>query len=91
MYTAADVSLIDDDVNPDDLVDYKIWFIQLVVWAMIALITCVCKFFIQIAFPVALVGFADYFLNPLRGHPQLEIVCVMMFVPLVFNAIILWV
>ena len=27
VYTDVDVSLIDDDVNPDDLVDYKIWLI----------------------------------------------------------------
>lgn len=52
VYTDVNVSLIDDDVNPDDLVDYKIWFIQLIVWATIMSITSVVKFFLQIAFPV---------------------------------------
>ena len=55
------------------------------------LITNICKFFLQIAFPVALVGVAEYTLWPLRKHPELEIVVVMLFVPLCFNAIILWV
>ena len=58
---------------------------------MIALIANIMKFFIQIASPEALLDFGDFFLSPLRGHQQLEIVIVMMFVPLVFNSIILWV
>ena len=63
----------------------------MIVWAIIATIANIMKFFIQIAFPVSLIAFADFFLDPLKGHPQLEIVIVMMFVPLTFNSIILWV
>lgn len=58
---------------------------------MIALIANIMKFFIQIAFPETLLDFGDFFLSPLRGHQELEIVVVMMFVPLIFNSIILWV
>ena len=91
VYTDKNVSLIDEDVNPDDLVDFRIWFTQLVVWGIIALIANIVKFLIQIAFPVKLVDFADFFLAPLKGHQQLEIIVVMMIVPLIINSIILWV
>ena len=58
---------------------------------IIAFIANLVKFFVQIAVPRALLDFGDFFLAPLKGHPQLEIVVVMMFVPLLFNSIILWV
>ena len=73
------------------MVDYKIWLIQLIVWGMIALITNIVKFFIQIAFPYTLIKSAEYCLYPLNGHPELEIIVVMLFVPMICNAIILWV
>ena len=58
---------------------------------IIAFLANLVKFFVQVAVPRVLLDFGDFFLAPLKGHPQLEIVVVMMFVPLLFNSIILWV
>ena len=91
MYTDKNVSLIDDDVDPDSLVEPRLWFIQLVVWMIITSLSNLIKFFVQVGFPVTLVEMADFFLNPLKGHQQLEIVVVMMFAPLLLNSIILWI
>ena len=68
VYTNKNVSLIDDDVDPDDLVEPRLWFIQLVVWMMISFLANLIKFFIQVAFPRNLVTMADFFLDPLKGH-----------------------
>lgn len=45
MYTAKDVPLDDDDIDPDDYVDLKTWFIQLVVWCICQLIAKIFVFF----------------------------------------------
>ena len=68
VYTNKNVSLIDDDVDPDDLVEPRLWFIQLVVWMMISFLANLIKFFIQVAFPHNLVSMANFFLDPLKGH-----------------------
>ena len=91
VYTDKEVPLDDLDIDPDDFVNIRIWFIQVVVWCICQVIAKVFVFFVQFAYHKDLYAIGASLLSVFRGHPKLELVVVMVIVPFTLNAILFWV
>lgn len=91
LYTDKDVPVDDDDVDPDDFVNLKTWFIQLVVWCICQFIAKIFVFFVQFAYHKDLYAFGSSLLIVFKGHPKMELIVVMIFVPFLFNSIMFWI
>mmetsp|Transcript_8305 Transcript_8305/g.11494 ORF Transcript_8305/g.11494 Transcript_8305/m.11494 type:complete len:146 (+) Transcript_8305:143-580(+) len=50
VYTDKNVPVDDDDIDPDDHVNLRTWFIQLTVWCICQFIAKIVVFFIQYAY-----------------------------------------
>lgn len=86
VYTHKSVSLIDGKEVPDDSIDMRIWTVQLMVWIICTLIAKVFIFFFILQYHKECVVAANLFLDLFKGHPQIELVFVMIIIPLTFNA-----
>lgn len=81
----------DDDFDPDDAVNVRIWLLQVVVWCMCTLLAKILVFFFQYAYHASLVAWGDAVLSMFHGHPQLELVIVMIIVPVTLNSLMFWI
>lgn len=72
-------------------IDYKIWFLQAVVWNVVVIIVKIWLFFtIQILAPI-FEDVAEIILGPLRNHPDLKLVLIMICVPILLNSLQFWI
>ena len=81
----------DDSFDPDDAVNIRTWLIQVIVWCMCTLLAKILVFFFQFAYHKSLVAWGDAILSVFHGHPNIELVIVMIIVPVTMNSLMFWV
>ena len=81
----------DDSFDPDDAVNIRMWLIQVIVWCMCTLLAKILVFFFQFAYHKSLVAWGDAILSVFHGHPNIELVIVMIIVPVTMNSLMFWV
>ena len=91
VYTDKDVPVDDDDIDPDEYVNIRTWFIQVVVWCMCQFIAKIFVFFFQFAYHAELYAWGATALIMFKGHPKLELIVVMVFVPFTLNSTMFWI
>lgn len=91
VYTDKDVPLDDDEIDPDEYVNIRTWFIQVVVWCMCQLIAKIFVFFFQFAYHAESYAWGSAALIMFKGHPKLELIVVMVFIPFTLNSAMFWV
>lgn len=75
----------------DRHINYKIYFIQLVVWLMIFTIAKLIIFWIMFENADYLINVSMNLLSVFKGHPGLELFFVMMIYPFILNVAQFWV
>ena len=91
VYIDKEIPVDDDDIDLDDHVNLRTWFIQVTVWCICQFIAKILVFFVQLTYHVELYEIGTGALIGFRGHPKVELIFVMVFLPFVLNSIILWV
>ena len=91
VYIDKNVPLDDDEIDPDEYVDVRIWLVQVLVWIICNFISKIVVFFVQLRYHVELVAFGTQALAGFEGYPNTELVTVMIIFPFVLNTIIFWV
>lgn len=86
LYVSKNVSLIDGKEVPDDAIDMRIWFVQVVVWVLCTLIAKMFLFFLVLAYHRELAEFGNTVLYSMKDYPKLQLVMVMIVIPVFFNA-----
>ena len=71
-------------------IDYKIWFIQLVVWSVVVVIVKIIMFFSIQLFSTYFEQIADFLLGWLKKFPDLKLILIMIIVPIILNSIQFW-
>lgn len=72
-------------------IDYKIWFLQVIVWSGVVVIVKILLFFsIQVFAPI-FEKVADVLLGWLKQYPDLKLVLIMIIVPIILNSIQFWI
>ena len=71
----------------DKHINYKVFAIQLVVWLMIQTLSKLLVFGIEYQFAYDLIDLGIMSLSVFKGHPNLELVWVMVIVPFTLNAL----
>ena len=72
-------------------IDYKIWFIQLVVWSTVVVIVKILLFFSIQLFSEFFENLSDILLGWLKKYPDLKLVLIMIIVPIILNSIQFWI
>lgn len=75
----------------DKHINYKVWFIQLVIWIMIVTISKLTVFGLEYYFADEIITIGINILLVFYGHPVIELIVVMMIVPFVLNCVQYWV
>jgi hypothetical protein len=75
----------------DKHINYRVWMIQLIVWLMIATIAKIVVFFFEFKYAEDIVDVGIGLLSPFKGHPNLELVWVMVIVPFTLNSLQYWI
>ena len=93
VYLDEKVDLVSSDTkySPERHINFRIWVVQMVVWCMIVFLSKIIVFFFEIIYHKPIVRTGELFLSKLEGHPQLELVVVMVVIPVTFNSIQFWV
>ena len=91
VYIDKNVPLDDDEIDPDEYVDVRIWLVQVLVWIICNFISKIVVFFVQLRYHVELVTFGTQALAGFEGYPNTELITVMIIFPFVLNTIIFWV
>ena len=92
VYTEKNVPVeATDDFDPDEYIDVRIWFIQVIVWVMCTFIAKIVVFFIQLRYHTILVQTGEKMLAGFKGSPKLELVVVMIIIPVTLNSLMFWV
>ena len=90
----SDISTAPTDPTKQEFkqkIDYRIWFLQVIVWNVVVIIVKITLFFAIHIFKVIFEGIAETILGPLRQYPDLKLILIMIFVPVVLNSIQFWV
>ena len=72
-------------------IDYRIWFLQVVIWNVVVTIIKIILFLTIHVFKVIFETIAEIILGPFRRYPELKLVLIMIFIPVVLNSIQFWV
>lgn len=72
-------------------INYKIYFLQLIVWLMIFTIAKLCVFWVVYENAEVLINGAIYILSVFKGHANLELFFIMMIYPFILNCCQYWV
>ena len=75
----------------DKHINYKVWFIQLVVWLMISTISKLIVFVFELQYAEELIDMGISALSIFKGHPNLELLFVMVIVPFTLNCFQYWI
>jgi len=91
-YTKSD----DENMEPTQQevkhrIDYKIWFLQVVVWNWVVVIVKIILVFTIKIFASLFEIIADILLGWLKKYPDLKLVLIMIIVPIILNSIQFWV
>lgn len=74
-----------------EIPDVGMWVYQLFIWISIILSVKAIIWVVMVLFKQPLQFFGDVILFPFKGYPQIELVMVMVFIPLVLNSLIFWI
>ena len=72
-------------------IDYRIWIIQIAVWGCIVAVVKVILFILQLLFAPGLELTSNVLLGWLNMYPNAKLLLIMMFIPLLFNALQFWI
>jgi hypothetical protein len=72
-------------------VECTLWGYQVFIWLMIIFVVKGIIWIMMALFVVPLQFFGSFLLLPLSGHPQLELIAVMIIIPLVLNSLVFWI
>ena len=75
----------------DKHINYKVWFIQLIIWVMIVTISKLTVFGLEYYFADEIITIGINILLVFYGHPILELLVVMMIIPFVLNCMQYWI
>ena len=71
----------------DKHINYKVWFIQLMIWLMITTIAKLVTFGLEYQWAEELIDMGIYSLHPFEPYPNIELFLVMMVAPFTLNTI----
>ena len=71
----------------DKHINYKVFAIQLFVWLMIATLAKLIVFALEYTYADELIDLGIFALSFFKGHPNLELLFVMMIVPFILNSL----
>ena len=91
MYTDKSIPVDDDDIDPDEYVNLRTWFLQLIVWCICSFLAKLFVFFVQLNFHRELGYWGTAALVVFEGHPKIELVVVMVILPFLSNTLMLWI
>ena len=96
VYLPEDISDVDEfeHIEPStsaDIVDYRIWTIQLVVWLIIIVIVKILLFGVQKVFAPNLELIGRFILSPVAAMPRLKLLIIMVIIPVILNSCQFWV
>jgi hypothetical protein len=77
--------------NTDKQINCRIWVIQFVVWCMIITLSKVIVFIFEVLWYKPIVRFGIWILTPVENNPDLELIIVMIFVPVIGNSFLYWI
>lgn len=72
-------------------IDYKIYFIQLIVWGLIVIISKVLLYVIQTLFAPILETVTTVMLGWMNIYPRIKLLLIMVVIPFIFNSIQFWI
>lgn len=72
-------------------VECTLWGYQVFIWLMIIFVVKGIIWVMMALFVEPLQFFGSFLLLPLSGHPQLELIAVMIIIPLVLNSLVFWI
>ena len=75
----------------DKHINYKVFAIQLFVWLMIATLAKLIVFALEYTYADELIDLGIFALSFFKGHPNLELLFVMMIVPFILNSLQYWI
>lgn len=92
VYTDKDVPVdADDDFDPDEEINLKTWVIQVIVWCMCTMMSKFFVFFAELMYHKDFISWGMGVLAVFKGHPKLELIVVMVFLPSVFQSLMFWI
>ena len=71
----------------DKHINYRVYYIQLVVWLMIVTLSKLTVFFIEYSYADEIIEVGISTLSVFNGHPNIELIFVMMIVPFTLNSL----
>lgn len=74
-----------------DDIDYRIWWVQIVIWGMIVIVVKITLFFFQLLFASVLEIASSVFIGWLRIYPNVKLVLIMVIVPFLLNTFQFWI
>jgi len=69
----------------DKHINYKVWLIQVMVWIIISTISKLVVFIFELAYADVIIDIGIASLWLFKGHPNLELIWVMVIVPFALN------
>jgi len=75
----------------DKHINYRVWFIQLLVWLMVATLAKLIVFGFELEFANEIIDVGIMSLQVFKGHPVLELLWVMVVVPFTLNTLQYWI
>jgi len=71
----------------DKHINYKVYFIQLLVWLMIVTLSKLTVFSLEYAYADEMIDAGINILSVFDGHPNIELIFVMMIIPFTLNSL----
>ena len=87
VYTSENVSLTDGD--PDKHIDGRIWLLQVFVWTSCVFLSKIIVFGQEVTFYKIILKIGFWILKTLglEGNPDMQLICVMIIIPMIFNTV----
>jgi len=79
------------NVFDDYSINYSIWTIQTLLWCLISTLMKFVVYLVMLSFPKFLETIGFSMLETISVYPQLELIVVMVFVPLITNVVQFWI
>lgn len=78
-------------LKPIIRIEYLVWGTQLIIWNLIVVVSKIFLYVIQFKLSSVLQLAGDFLFDWLNGMPNLKLIIVMVFVPLILNGIQFWI
>jgi len=91
VYIDESVQVFNKEEDQDEHINYRIWFLQVLVWCILVFISKIIVFVFEVSFYKPVVAIGEEFLSIFDGHPNIELFAVMIVIPVTLNSVQFWI